>query len=143
MTGSTTYRTTYLQALAAALSADAGIQQLGVKIGRSIWYAAQRQGGRVLVVSRARDVPVDTNIGYTTRNCIVLLSAIVWSEQAADEADEIFALSHPIVMNFMADGIIGVTEGPTGEPQVGTDDGGMGILTMQYAIEYRTAPNAL
>lgn len=138
-----TKRSTYLTGLAAALTAAAGLEQLGVTVGRSIWHAAQRQGGRVLVVSRGRDVPVDTNIGYTTRNCIVLLSAIVWSELPDDEADEIFALSHPIVMGFAADGIIGITEGPTNEPQVGTEDGGMGILTMQYAIEYRTAPNAL
>ncbi len=139
----TTSRSTYLRGLADALAADAGLQQLGVLLGRSIWYAAPRKGGRVLIVSRGRDVAVDTNIGRTTRNCIVLLSAIVWSPTPDDEADEIFALSHPVVMGYSADGMLGITEGPTLEPQVGDEDGGMGILTMQYAIEYQTAPNAL
>jgi hypothetical protein len=138
-----TQRETYLQQLVAALAADADLKQLGVTLGRSIWHAARRQGGRVLVVSRGQDVPVDTNIGRTTRNCVVMLSAVVWAPTPDTEADEIFALTHPVVMRFSADGLLGITEVPTSEPQVGDEDGGMGILTMQYAIEYQTAPDAL
>jgi hypothetical protein len=139
----TTNRSTYLRGIADALAADTGLKQLGVVLGRSVWYAAPRTRGRVLVVSRGRDVVVDTNIGRTTRNFIMSLSAIVWSPTPDDEADEIFSLSHPVVMSYSADGMLGITEGPTLEPQVGDEDGGMGILTMQYAIEYQTAPNAL
>jgi hypothetical protein len=138
-----TAREAYLQGLFAALSADPGLQALGVRFGRSIWHAVRRAEGPTLVVSRGRDVPVDTNIGRTTRKLVLMVSAVVWSSTPDNESDRIFELSHPVVMRFGTDGIAGVEEGPTGEPQTGDEDGGIGIYTMQYAVTYQTATDAL
>lgn len=138
-----TQRESYLSDLLATFTGDAALQALGVGFERSIFDAVSRGEGRIVVVSRGRDALLDTNVGRVTRRCIVNVSAIVHDGVPETAGDEIFALTHPIVMRFTAAGIVGVQEIGTDEPRSAAVDGGIGVLTMQYAIEYQTAPDAL
>lgn len=139
----TTRRETYVAGLMPQLAANAGLLDLGVLVERSIFEAINRGERRVLVVRRGRDVPVDTNIGRTTRQCVMMLTAVVRDSAPDRAADDIFEFAHPVVMAFEAPALLGVTEGPTSEPQVDGDEGGVGVITIQYVFQYQTAPDSL
>lgn len=138
-----TRRESYLSSLLVLFTESADLQALGVAFERSIFDAVGRGEGRVVVVSRGRDQLVDTNIGRTARRCIVNVSAVVHAGVPETAADEVFTLTHPIVMRFVAANVVGIQEIGTDEPRSAAVDGGIGVLTMQYAIEYQTAPDAL
>ncbi|WP_322105854.1 hypothetical protein [Paraburkholderia sp. J41] len=138
----TTRRESYVEALMHALSADAQLQALGVKVERSIYDAVSSDEPRVLVVHRGRDTPTP-DIGVTTRACIFMLTAVVRDAAPDRASDSIFELAHPVVMRFDADGLMGVLEGPTDEPRAADAEGGIGVVTIQYLFQYQTPPEAL
>lgn len=139
----TSKRETYVQSLVDRLRADAELSTQGVILERSIFDAIDRNEERVLVVSRGRDVVVDTNIGRATRRCELLLSVVIRASAPDAAADEIFARTHPIVMGFDADDLEGIVEIETDEPRTTSAEGGVGVLTMKYMFEYQTATNEL
>lgn len=138
----TTRRESYVADLMAQLAASADLQALGVTVERSLFDAISNSEGSVLVVHRGRDTPV-SSLGVTDRQCVVMLTAVVRDAAPDRAADSIFEAAHPIVMGFDADRLLGVTEGPTGEPQAGDVEGGVGVITIQYLLQYQTAPNSL
>ena len=138
----TTRRESYVQSLMERLSGDPALQALGVRVERSIFDAISAAEPRVLVVHRGRDVST-ADIGVTTRECIVMLTAVVRDAAPDRASDEIFERSHPVVMAFDADGLMGVMEGPTDEPRAADAEGGVGIITIQYVFQYQTPPAVL
>jgi hypothetical protein len=138
----TTRRESYVAALMAQLAGSAALRALGVTVERSVFEAISSHEGSVLVVHRGRDTPV-SSLGVTDRQCVLMLTAVVRDASPDRAADSIFEAAHPIVMGFDADRLLGVTEGPTGEPQAGDVEGGVGVITIQYLLQYQTAPNSL
>ncbi|KGU62883.1 hypothetical protein Y037_3068 [Burkholderia pseudomallei MSHR983] len=134
----TTLRERFIEQLMAALSADENLLDKGVVLERSLFAAFASNEPRVLVVHRGSDPVVEENIGVTTRECGVAVSAVVHADAPDREADVMFEAVHPIVMAFQADGLIGVREAGTDEPQAGDADGGVGVVTMRYLFLYQT-----
>ncbi|WP_240648448.1 hypothetical protein [Pararobbsia silviterrae] len=124
------------------LQDDAQLQAIDVQIERSVFDAVSGSEARVLVVHRGRDVPTQ-DIGVTTRECIVMLTAVVRDTAPDRAADEIFERAHPVVMAFDAPGLLGVTEGPTDEPRAADVEGGVGVITVQYVFQYQTPTASL
>ena len=139
----TTKREMYMRDLVALVEADVELQAQGVIVERSIFDAISREEGRVLVISRGRDVMVDDNIGRVTRRCELLLTAVIRASAPDGAADEIFERTHPMVMSFSADDLLGVVEVESDEPRTASSEGGVGVLTMKYTLEYQTATKAL
>ncbi|KWC82760.1 hypothetical protein WL58_17980 [Burkholderia cepacia] len=139
----TAKRESYVRALVALMEGDAELQAQGVVVERSIFDAISREEGRVLVISRGRDVVVDDNIARVTRRCELLLSAVIRASAPDAAADEIFERTHPIVKSFAADDLLGIVEVESDEPRTASSEGGIGVLTMKYTFEYQTATNAL
>ncbi|MBY4866778.1 hypothetical protein K6W76_09685 [Burkholderia anthina] len=139
----TTKRETIIQGLFADLQADLGSAAPDVLFERSIFDAIDRNERRVLVVSRGRDVLVDSNIGRASRKCELLLSVVIRASSPDAAADEIFERTHPIVMAYDAEDLLGIEEVETDEPRTTSAEGGVGVLTMKYTFEYQTATNAL
>ncbi|MGU4696858.1 hypothetical protein [Burkholderia cepacia] len=134
----TTMRERFIDQLMAALSAEPSLRDTGVVVERSLFAAFASNEPRVLVVHRSSDPVVEENIGVTTRECGVALSAVVHADAPDREADVMFEVTHPLVMRFQADGLIGIREAGTDEPQAGDADGGVGVVTMRYLFLYQT-----
>ncbi|MGN7985146.1 hypothetical protein [Burkholderia sp. 22313] len=134
----TTLRERFIEQLMTAFSADERLHQQGVVVERSLFAAFEASEPRVIVVHRGSDPVVDENIGVTTRECGVAVSAVVHADAPDLAADAMFEVTHPIVMRFQADGLIGVREAGTDEPQAGDVDGGVGVVTMRYLFLYQT-----
>ncbi|ALP62394.1 hypothetical protein [Paraburkholderia caribensis] len=139
----TTIRETFVSSIMDALKSDAQLQSSGVVVERSIYEAVDREEPKVVVVSRGRDIVLASTIGRTTRQCDLLVSAVVRDPAPDRAADVIFERSHPIVMAFDGPEIVGVEEVTTDEPETADIDGGVGIVTMRYTIQYQTPPNSL
>ncbi|MBR7961417.1 hypothetical protein KDW41_13285 [Burkholderia vietnamiensis] len=134
----TTLRERFIEQLMKALSDEPRLSDEGVVIERSLFAAFASNEARVLVVHRGSDPVVDENVGVTTRECGVAVSAVVHADAPDREADVMFEVVHPIVMAFQTDGLIGVREAGTDEPQAGDADGGVGVVTMRYLFLYQT-----
>ncbi|KWI49296.1 hypothetical protein WM06_21425 [Burkholderia cepacia] len=134
----TTMREQFIERLMLVLSNETRLRDVGVVIERSLFAAFASNEPRVMVVHRGSDPVIEENVGVTTRECGVALSAVVHADAPDREADVMFEVTHPIVMGFQADGLIGVREAGTDEPQAGDADGGVGVVTMRYLFLYQT-----
>ncbi|WP_186137339.1 hypothetical protein [Burkholderia gladioli] len=139
----TTRREKYVAALMPLLQADPGLQQLKVKVERSIFAAISAGDPRVLVVHRGGETVESENIGVVTRRCIVMVSAVVRDEAPDRAADDLFELVVPIVLAYDDDDLISIDEIGTDEPQSADDEGGIGVITMRFAFTYQTQARQL
>jgi hypothetical protein len=139
----TTIREGFVSSIMDALKADDQLQTDGVVVERSIYEAVNSEEPKVVVVSRGRDIVLASTIGRTTRQCDLLVSAVVRDPAPDRAADAIFERSHPLVMAFDAQDIVGIEEVTTDEPETADIDGGVGIVTMRYTIQYQTSPQSL
>lgn len=139
----TTRRESYVAALMSLLEADPGLQALGTTLKRSIAEAIDSGESPALVVHRGRDVVADSNIGRTTRSCALMLTAVVRDPAPDRAADELFEFAHPILMHFDADGLVGVNEETTDEPETAEIEGGVGVVTLHYTVLYQTNTDSL
>jgi hypothetical protein len=138
----TTLREIFIEALMTRLRQDDELQARGVHFRRSIFSAVDSEEPFVIAVHRGGDPLVDENIGRVTRECIVMVTGV--RDPAPDQAaDRLFERTHPLVMGFDAAGVLGVREIGTGEPEVADFDGGVGVVTMRYSIQYQTRPDSL
>jgi hypothetical protein len=139
----TTIREGFVSSIMNALNSDAQLQSDGVVVERSIYEAVGSEQPKVVVVSRGRDVVLASTIGRTTRQCDLLVSAVVRDPAPDRAADVIFERSHPIVMAFDGPDVVGIEEVGTDDPENADIDGGVGIVTMRYTIQYQTSPQSL
>ncbi|MFM0192417.1 hypothetical protein PQQ65_04945 [Paraburkholderia strydomiana] len=139
----TTTREGFVSSIMASLGADEQLQADGVVVKRSIYEAIGSDEPRVVVVHRGRDPVLASTIGRTTRQCELLITAVVRDSAPDQAADSIFERAHPIVMAFDGPSVVGIEEVATEEPDAADIDGGVGVMTMRYAIQYQTAPDSL
>ncbi|MFM0479112.1 hypothetical protein PQQ81_01135 [Paraburkholderia strydomiana] len=139
----TTVREGFVSSIMASLGADEQLQADGVVVKRSIYEAIGSEEPRVVVVHRGRDPVLASTIGRTTRQCELLITAVVRDGAPDQAADSIFERAHPIVMGLDGPSVVGIEEIATDEPDAADIDGGVGVMTMRYAIQYQTAPDSL
>lgn len=139
----TTMRESFVAMIMDSLKSDEQLQLDSVVVERSIYAAIDSSEPRVVVVHRGRDPVLASSIGRTTRQCDLLVTVVVRDAAPDQAADTIFERTHQIVMAFDAPGVVGVEEVATDEPETADIEGGVGIVTMRYTIQYQTSPNSL
>ncbi|MDE1011270.1 MAG: hypothetical protein OSB38_36970 [Paraburkholderia fungorum] len=139
----TTMREGFVSSIMGAIRADEQLQGSGVNVERSIYAAIDSSEPKVVVVHRGRDPVLASTIGRTTRQCDLLVTVVVRDPAPDQAADAIFERTHPIVMAFNGPGVVGVEEVSTDEPETADIEGGVGIVTMRYTIQYQTTPASL
>lgn len=139
----TTMREGFVASIMDSLKVDPQLLAGNVLVERSIYAAIDSTEPKVVVVHRGRDPVLAATIGRTTRQCELLITAVVRDAAPDQAADDIFERSHQIVMGFDGPGVVGVEEVSTDEPETADLEGGVGVVTMRYTIQYQTSPDSL
>ena len=135
---------TYIDSLTALFAGNADLQALGVTVHESVDDAFDASEPRALVVDCGAVPALDpSTIGRTTRAIELALIAVVRGNPPRRAASAVFEITHPLVLAFDAPGVLGVTEVGRDRPDVIGAENGIGVITMRYAIQYQSAPDAL
>ncbi len=131
-----TRRETYIQGLIAALAAAPG---LSAKVERSVVVAFNRSESPVLVVHRGSEA-LENSLGDddTYRTCEILISVVARSDVPDQVADEVMEVAHPVIMAYMAAGVIQMQEMGTDAPVFAQADSKACLMTTRYVIQYLT-----
>lgn len=135
-----TARESYIQGLIAMFSAASGFPAL---VERSVSIAFSREESPVLVVHRGAETPDNSKMGVTDRSCEILVSVITRSDTPDKDADDILEVAHPLVLGYMAAGLIDVNEVATEAPRYANTDGQACMITVRYLFLYRTDRDSL
>ncbi|CAG2129145.1 hypothetical protein [Cupriavidus numazuensis] len=140
----TTLRETYAQQLYDALRQSPELLAKNAQFSRSLYAALDMRSTRiVVVVHHGADAPEERVVGMMDRHSEVLITVVVRDPEPDQVSESVLELVQPVVMDFVADGLIDVAELQTDSPAYDNAGGIVSARTVHYDLHYRTQRNSL
>ncbi|SAI58927.1 Uncharacterised protein [Bordetella ansorpii] len=133
--------TTRLQQYIAGIS-DA-LTVAGLKVEGSPIQALQRQDSQVCTLLPGQEDVEASPVGRSTRGRLIRLAVHTAGDDHLAETEAVFEAAHPVIMAFVADGLVSIVELGTDEPQYVATDLSRQITGKRYLVTYQTDEHSL